>query len=285
VEVFGTSSGAGPLSGRLAKLMWRLYLRLHQRGSRRSHSMLRAAGPVIMFTIILSWVAVLIIAWALIFVPDAFAKPSAVSFWDRLVFSSKAILGRGGNSPALKASNTVWEFARGFAGLSGVTMVTLALAYILPIRSAVVQKRKLALTISTLGDTRRAMMQLKAGVPEGDSFELHLIALVPMVALTVENHRAYPILHYFHSSDRRTALPLAIASLVAFLEEDHPDAPAIDRSVTEPLGRVLVNLFKEFASLGLPGHEGALERDERPLPTKEAVRAYVKYDGWEEDRE
>ncbi len=288
LTVFGTSSGAGPLSGRLAKAMWRMALRVHRPGSRRSHSLLRAAGPIIVFTIILSWVAALIVAWALFFVPGAFAEPGAVGLWDRLVFASKAILGRGGNSPALAASTTLWEVVRGFSGLSGVTMVTLALAYILPIRSAVVQKRTLALTISTLGKTERAMTRLKARAPEGGSVELHLIALVPMVALCVENHRAYPILHYFHSRDRRTSLALAVASLGLFLEQDHDDAPAIDRSVTEPLARALTSLFKELMALGLrervDSAEEAVEQDRSALPSEAALRAYVEYDGWVWDR-
>ena len=296
VTVFLISGGAGPVSGRLAERLWRGALRLHRTDSRRSHSLMRAAGPAIVFAVILLWVVQLTLGWALVFVPEAFAAEREVGFTGRLAFASSAVLGRGGNRPQLETDQG-WELLHSVAGLTGVTLVSLSLAYLLPIIGAVVHKRSIAATVTALGDTVDAM-RTTAATAGGGSFELHLIALTPALSWSAERHRAYPVLHYFHSRDRHAALAPAAARLVLLLGHRMPQAEKVDATVVRPLGRALHNLMGALCEMGLADHArrsdgvdrttidatGLAPQDEGdrgPLPAVSLMRSYVRFDGWD----
>ena len=300
VDLFGTvfmiSGGAGPQSRRLADRAWRLALKLHKPQSDRSHSLLRAAGPAIVLLVILVWVVEFTVAWTLIFVPDAFTSPAPAGLEDRFTFAAQAVSGRGGNRPAAETVDGAWEVVHWLAGLTGVTLVSLGLAYVLPVIASVAHKRSIAATVHALGDSVDEMRAVadKAG---GGSFELHLIALAPQIAWSAERHRAYPVLHYFHSRDCHAALAPAVAKLVLLVQDGMPQCAAVDETVTAPLGRSIRNLLGALADMGLKDYAQTVgvdpetvervrldpDRDAAPgpLPDVEVVRAYVQFDGWE----
>lgn len=301
LDLFGTvfmiSGGAGPQSRRLADRAWRLALRLHDPGSDKSHSLLRAAGPAIVLLVVLVWVAEFTLAWTLVFVPDAFTSPADLSFEDRFTFAAQAVSGRGGNRPQVETADGAWEVVHWLSGLTGVTLVSLGLAYVLPVIASVAHKRSIAAMVHALGDSVDEMRAVAARAG-GGSFELHLIALAPQISWSAERHRAYPVLHYFHSRDRHAALAPAIAKLVLLVEDGMPQCPAVDATVTVPLGRSVRNLLGALADMGLGDYaetaEGVdpetLERTRLDpdndaaagaLPDVDVVRAYVGFDGWD----
>jgi len=162
----------------------------------------------------------------------------------------------------------------------------------------VAHKRSIAAKIHTLGDGVADMLEL-GRTPGGSSFELHLVALVDQIVLTAERHRAYPVLHYFHSDNRHAALAPAIAKIALLLQEDLSDVDKVDRTVRVPLERAIANLLGAISAMGLAryacdmpdledwnmatieldpaaaggAHEGAVPR--------RWLEAYVRFDGWD----
>ena len=295
--VFMIGGGAGPQSGFLADRTWRLALRLHDPECARSHSRMRSAGPLIVLMILVAWTLELVLGWALLFPATAFEEPDSRMFADRLLFATTAIIGRTGNTPALAVDGDGWEILHSLAGLTGVFILSVGIAYVLPILGAVAHKRSIAAKIHTLGDGVADMLEL-GRTPNGSSFELHLVALVDQIGLTAERHRAYPVLHYFHSHDRRTALAPAIAKIALFLREDLDDVDKVDATVRVPLERAIANLLGVVSAMGLeryardvpdlddrqmdsielhPAAPGGAH--DRTVPTR-WLEAYVRFDGW-----
>lgn len=248
--VFVIGGGAGFQSGRFSRWVWRGALRVHRPASASSHSLLRAVGPGIVLLLLGIWLAQLILGWALVFIPQAFQIPESAGFSDRLVFAGQSVLGRNGNSPSLAVIDGHWEWIRSIAGATGVFLVSVGLAYVLPILSGVSQKRSVAAMIHMLGEDASRLRRL-AATPGGSSFELHLVALAQAISISAENHRSYPVLHYFHSKDRYGSLSHAIAVLAEFLQQDLDGLDKVDDTVTEPLCRAIHNLLEALERLGL----------------------------------
>ena len=57
-------SGAGPLSGRLGRTLWRGALALH--GRRPSGPLLSAAGVAIVLAVLLMWITLVLLGWLLV---------------------------------------------------------------------------------------------------------------------------------------------------------------------------------------------------------------------------
>lgn len=297
LTVFMIGGGVGPQSQWAADRTWRLVLSFHRPESPVSHSWMRAAGPLIVLLVLSLWVMELTLGWALVFLPQAFLDPAtATGFGDRLVFASHSVMGRSGNHPALQVSDGFWEFVQSMAGVTGVLVVSVGLAYVLPIVSAVAHKRAIAAGIATLGETVDTMYSL-ASTRGGAVFELYLVSLVSDISLCAERHRAYPVLHYFHSKDQHAALAPSIAKLCLLLERDLSACDRVDRTVTDPLKRAIENLMHALVIMGLARHAHTSSRvdsarlhrfvvDPRErngiptLPSHEWLQAYVEFDGW-----
>lgn len=297
--VFMIGGGAGPQSTYMARSTWKWALNLHSTKSKRSHSMMRAVGPFIVLMALATWVLQLVLAWALILVPTAFSDKDGVSFSDRLLFAAKSIIGRSGNSPEIRVIEGPWEIIESISGITGVIVVTVGLAYVLPILGAVVAKRSVAATIGTLGDDVDSMIR-RATLPGGSSFELHLVALISSISEIAERHRSYPVLHYFHSKDSHAALATSIAKLSLLLKSNRSDMDRVDPTVVEPLAHAIHNLLDALSIMGLKDfahrdkridsnslHQLNINPDQPPttnrLPHSEWLKAYVLFDGWDWD--
>ena len=298
--VFMLGGGAGVQSRFIADRTWRLALRAHDSHSRRSHSLLRGVGPFIVLLVIAAWALELVIGWALVFTPAAFEESASeianLNFHDRLIFAASTVIGRAGNSPELTVTSDNWETVHALAGFTGVVIITFALAYVLPILASVAQSRSIAALINALGDSVEDMRSL-GETPHGSSFELHLVGLAPAIMLVAEQHRAYPVLHYFHARERHAALAPAVAKLVLLLRSDTDGMDKVDRTVVKPLERAVFNLLEALSTMGLDRYahdrdgidDDALDSivvdptsrrhsDERH--STEWLKAYVRFDGW-----
>jgi len=259
---------------------------------------MRATGPLIVLLVLFTWVLELILGWALVFAGHGFESSEPLGFDDRLLFSARAIVGRSGNEPSLAVDGDGWELLYALAGMSGVLMVSVGLAYVLPILASVAHKRSIAARIHTLGDTVDDMRAL-GRTPGGSSFELHLVALVGEISLTAERHRSYPVLHYFHSRDPHAALAPAIAKMVVLLRGPLEEVDKVDLTVRLPLERAVANLLAALSSMGLSRYarvDGRIDHDSLDrieldpsaggedrldVPSLDWFEAYVRFDGWE----
>lgn len=205
-------AGGGPFTTRLADFLWRRGP--WDRTSHR-HRVLQVVGVGITLMIIFTWIVLLLAGWFLIFsasgaVVDATTTQPADG-WSRLYFTGYTVftLGVGDYVPA----SAVWQVATVVATATGLSLVTLAITYLLSITSSVTQRRTLAAQISALGSNPTDILLRAWNGAEFDGLDTSLQLLSADVAELAQRHLAFPVLHHFHSPDRETAVAPNIAVL------------------------------------------------------------------------
>ena len=131
--------------------------------------------------------------------------------WERVYFAGFSLTTLGVGD--YRAQGTAWQLLTVLAAASGFSAFTLSVTYLLPIVSAGVQKRQLALNVSGLGKTPQQILA-RAWHDEGfETLTPHATSLASLLTTFAEQHLVYPVLHYFHSKDLDKAGTLAVAKL------------------------------------------------------------------------
>lgn len=259
-------AGAGPLTRRLVGPAWRALLRLHRTDSHSA--LLRVAGPVLLITTVLVWVALLWAGWSLVLlagdgsVVDATTRAPAGTA-DVIYYAGFTVFTLGVGD--FVATTSTWRVVTSGASFSGLFLITLAITYLISVVSAVVARRAVAIRINALGGSASEIVGRGwAGDSFSSAFVQQLVALSGELATTAEQHLAYPVLHYFHSGGRGTSAPVAVAHLDdammllqrAVAPEAQPDISAVD-----PV-RQVVSRYLSTSSMG----SGTPDPDAPPVP-------------------
>ncbi len=173
-------------------------------------------GLAATFSVVGAWIGLLLAGWFLIFsaIPHSIVNASSGSPADvsaRLYFAAYSLLtlGNGDFVPSTDTAQTLtW-----LATLSGLFLITFTITYLIPLRSAVSQKRALARTISSIGENPTAILLNAWQGGNFDRLEQYLFATSSTLSLLAEQHLAYPVLHLFHSRSRMAAVGPALAML------------------------------------------------------------------------
>ncbi|MBW3619846.1 MAG: potassium channel family protein [Actinobacteria bacterium] len=209
------SAGGGPLTSALSHGLWE---RLRRVAPRRSspHRFLQVTGLALVVTVFLVWIGLFVLGWWLLFsaspgaVREA-ATGATVGWLDRLYYVgfTTSTLGIGD----LVAGHGWWRILTVVAAFSGLSVVTMAITYLLPVASAVVDRRTLATGISSLG-ARPAEIVCNAW-DGGDwrALERRIEDVERQLGTLGQRHLAYPVLHYFHDVERQAAAAVSIATL------------------------------------------------------------------------
>lgn len=241
------SAGAGPVTGRLTAGLWHGVRRIAGQG--QNHRLLRLGGIAIVCSVFITWIVMLVIGWGLVFTasPGAVIDVSAsapATDMERFYFAGyvAATLGNGSYAPGYG----LWQVLTVLAAFSGLLVATMAITYLVPVTSAVVGRRKLALQISSLGEDPVAIVRAALTDRDWQAFDRQLESIGDGLSQLGEQHLAYPVLHYFHDIDRPAAASVNIAVLDEVLtimryglpEETRP-SPVTLRSVRNSLGSFL----------------------------------------------
>jgi hypothetical protein len=265
--------GAGPVTKGLARGLWSLALAVH-RMTDRAHRLLSVVGPALLFLAFLWWVAGIWTGWTLVFASaegtvhraqtgEPADLPSLIYFVGFTLFT----MGNGDYVP----STNGWEITTSVAALSGLFVVTLAITYLVPVVSAVTAKRKLAGHLDDLGRSPEAIVRTAWDGSGFSQFAQHLGQLTPEIEMHTQRHLAYPVVHYFHSTKRRTAAGPAMAAFAEALRlledgvaSDVRPAPA----VLTPARRALEGYLKTL-------RDGFITPDDEapPLPALDVLSA------------
>lgn len=209
-----TGRGGGPLTHRVGKLMWRVLL------PRRGHDpgrLLPLAGPLVMLTTVLLWVVLHWLGWTLLFSADVSAVQDAqtgepASFVTRLYYAGYVVFTLGVGD--YTAGSPTWQVLTAAASFVGLFIATLSITYLVSVVSAAVSRRKLALSISLLGDRGADVVTLHWHDGQLSSMlSSRLMSLQSDVLQTTQQHLAYPVLHYFYGSDDHASMPVSLAAL------------------------------------------------------------------------
>ena len=213
IDVLWTSlspvSGPGPVTRWWGRLLW---IGVGRRIGDPTSPWWHLLGPAVLVATVGSWVALLVVGWWLVLgamgsVVDVVTR-SPVGPGRRLYFVVSAVstLGLGDVVATTAPGRTVTVLA----AVTGLGLVTLAVTYVLPVLTAVTDRRVVATTISAVGTSAGAIVD---SLDDTVSPQPLLDEVGSSLRLLAQRHRAYPILHFFHSTDRAAALAPSIAAL------------------------------------------------------------------------
>lgn len=247
-----TVGGGGPITSRISSGIWWLVLQIHQKKS--SHRLLSITGLVLLTGIALAWYLLTWVGWTFIFCAENSAVVNASSkipadTWERIYFVGYNIstLGMGD----YQAQGIVWQITTAISSASGFFLVTLSIAYLLPIVSAASEKRAFATYISSLGGTADEILSRAWNGQDFGELSSHLSSLTPTLTEQGEKHLAYPVLHYFHSVERARSLPLSLIALdeaLTLLQYGIPQKYQPEPSVLGPVRRASAAFLKTLKS-------------------------------------
>ena len=210
----GVSHGAGPLTSVMLRAGWRAGAPLRRR---QAHGAIAVAGVVTVMATLAVWVVMLWAAWASMFLGagDGVVDRTGANAgaWDRIYFAGYSVftLGNGEFQP----EGPAWQMATVTAALSGLTVISLAIAYLVLVTSAAAERHATAATLSLLGPTPTDIVKRWWSSRDQDpiGFDRDLADCATRIVELTHRHLPYPVLHFFHTNHRRASPPVAIATL------------------------------------------------------------------------
>ncbi len=201
--------GSGPLSRRLTTWTWR-GLRLF--GGERSR-ILSLAGPIILTFTLVMWVGLIWTGWTVVFAGGENALIPAradvpVTWSGRFYFVAYTMFTMGNGDFYPPAGR--WQIAAAFTTASGMLFVTMGVSYVLSVLGAVADKRSFASGVTGLGNESEMIVERSWNGTDFDDLALPLNSLTSQLDLLADQHKAYPILHYYHSEHPKHASAMAV---------------------------------------------------------------------------
>ncbi len=206
--------GGGRLTNFISDTLWRMCLYFAKKNGRSP--MLEHVGHILLIVIILTWVAGMWLGAFLLLQTDPSSvlnstTDASTTAWEKLYFAGYTLSTMGNGD--YKPGSYVWDIVTNLLAFSGLAFITISITYIMPVLSAVILQVKLSVFINSLGDTPQ---QILINGWNGKNFDRLLKNDANVAELLIqhsENHRAYPIIHYFHNSQMRKAIILNLATL------------------------------------------------------------------------
>lgn len=233
LTVFHPEGRGGPFSGRISRLVWRLFRRFGvRRDGRPRERLLSLAGPLLAVLAPASWILVLIVGFALVYYPfmsEFLVSPGTLRApWaEALYFSgyAAATLGLGD----VVADSTPLRLAMVVESISGFALLTAGLTYIL----AVYRQRAAMAALSSEVLARVEWAETTERAWDGDLALASWDGWLQHVAreLTGIRHAQaqYPIVQYFREMDERNALAVQLGRLLDILRAGSvPGQPQLD---------------------------------------------------------
>ena len=208
VTTVAVGSGSRPLTAHVARGIRKVL--------RRVPRALPAGGPLVVLATVGVWITLLWGGYSLILLTDAGAITTATtgepaSAISRVYYAGYTLftLGNGGYTPAVGW----WEMFTVIATLNGLFVATLAITYLVPVVSAVVERRQQAALVNALGDTAEAVVVSAWNGRDFSFLEQQLPTVAQQILLTAQRHLAYPVLHDFRSREAHAASERTLALL------------------------------------------------------------------------
>lgn len=232
--VLDVSHGAGPFTGPTGRRIWLRLVDLRHSGM--PAGVLRVGGILLTAMVIVAWLLALVAGWTLIYLADESALRIATTGEpaggiDRIYFATSSLFTLSLGDVVPGASG--WRLVAAANAGSGLLLLTLSITYAVPVIEAVTRRRIFAGTVATLGgDAAEIVANHDRAQGEGALMD-ELPTLRRSIIEMAHLHLAYPVLHYFHSSDRRDAFGPNLAALydaLVTLERSWGEGPGGERA-------------------------------------------------------
>jgi hypothetical protein len=209
------SAGGGPVTSALSHRLWRVVCAAARRAD-EPHRFLRLAGVAVVVSVFTVWIGLVVLGWWLVFSSSPGAVLDAttgrpVGWTARLYYAgfTASTLGVGD----LVAGDGLWRVLTVVSAFSGLAVVTMSITYLVPVAGAVVDRRTLALTITSMGRSPQDLLVAAWRGGGWRALEARFQTLAPQLGTLGQRHLAYPVLHYFHDVERSVATAVAVALL------------------------------------------------------------------------
>ncbi|WP_142785850.1 potassium channel family protein [Changchengzhania lutea] len=209
-----TVKGGGWLTGKISHWVWKLFLRIS--GNNGESTLLAHVGYLLLVLIAMIWVVMFNLSFILLLASDVDSVINSttnlhVNLWEKIYYSGFVIstLGIGD----FIASSNLWRSITILYSFTGLIFITMSITYFIPVLTAVIKKRKLGISLSSLGNTPQDIVLNALDADNSDYFKFQLLSLSDALVEHSQNHRAYPVIHYFHNNKKDNTIILQIARL------------------------------------------------------------------------
>jgi len=205
--------GGGWLTNKFSHLFWAMMLKISGRNGQSK--LLAQSGFYLLILIILIWVGLLTLSMFLLLQSDIDSVVNSAkipaSALEKLYYSGFILstLGIGDFTP----SNNLWRIITDLYAFTGLILITMSVTYFIPVLSAIIKQRKLGINLSSLGNSPQEIILNAWDGNNFDFFRLQLLSFSDALLEHNQNHRAYPVIHFFHNNDKEHAVILQIARL------------------------------------------------------------------------
>lgn len=270
--------GGGPLSRRMGKTCWYILRKINS----KKVNFLRLAGPLVLSLTLITWILLLWVGWTLVFSADADSvlltpdKTPVTSWVEKIYYVGFTLftLGIGDYIP----QKGVWQLVTTIATGSGMLFITLSVSYVVSVLSGVVQKRSFARNVTGQGESWVSLVKQSWNGKDYHSVDFLLKDLSSQLSMLTQQHKAYPILHYYHTEKNSESSAVALAILDEALtvyqfgveEEYQPNRVWIKEarsSVDDYLKTLHKVFFKPAGSTPPPINLDSLRNEGMPVKT------------------
>jgi Ion channel len=213
--VLHSSARYGPVGEGLNRAVWRVTRKLAFSLARsRRHRLLNAVGPALMPLLIITYIVLLTLAFALLYVPQmpggfSVTGPKGDPAWLNAVYFSGCTLTTLGYGDIVPRT-TGLRFVALVEAASGFALISLAITYLLAVNSALERKRTVALTLyHQAGGGADAAGFIAHHFVDGRFYGLRdaLKTSTRDIQALLEAHVEHPVIHYFHPVEVYRSLP------------------------------------------------------------------------------
>jgi hypothetical protein len=206
--------GAGFLTRRLSKSIWSTLLIINKKMGRKK--VLQFGGAIILVSILINWLLLIWLSASLLFIssPNSLMNVetnSTTTVVNKIFYTGYTLstLGLGDIEP----EGDFWDILTAILSFTGLILISIAITFLIPVVSAEITKRKISVNINTLGGSVEEILLNYWNGKDFKELEQPFIPLIDSIILHAQNHKAYSVLHYFHSSDKKEAFVLNITNL------------------------------------------------------------------------
>ena len=297
--------GAGPISSFVTTLVWHKLKLLYKITGRRL--ILRGTGPIIVCSTLLLWVLLLWGGHFMILLADKNAVVDSTTNVEanklQRVYYTGYMLSTMGNGD-FKGGTDGWRVYAAVISFTGLTLITIAISYMVPVISAVTERRALCIRVRALGETAEDIILNHWNGQDCKRIQDKLDALTENISLQGQMHLSYPVLQYFHHGDKATALVPTLAvldealsiMLVYLPEQSRPEPQYLEplrKSITVFLQTLTIVSDFEQKTKAPPLEVGRLRAKGIPLQSPEhgliehldhrrkLLKSMIEHDCWD----
>ncbi len=289
LTVLYARAGAGFVSDRVASITWAVCYRIAKAFGDKRATVLSFSGSFIVVALVMVWAGLLTVGSALIIHP--YLGTSVRSSDNTTDTNFMTALYAGGSSMSLvgasdySAKTTAFRLVYLFNSLVGMSVMSLALTYIMQIYNALQSRNTFGLTLHFMtGRTGDAAALIRAIGPreEFSAGYTNLGQMADAISATREAHDFYPVLFYFrfpearYSASRTTLVALDTVSLIRAAIPDGKNGWIKNAASVTQLWEASISLLRTLEETFLPGSSSNAQVTPTEVERETWRQRYVK---------